>query len=173
MVHRGATQMRTPRPRSLRATSRQGFGQTTVSGSAGAAFGRPCLPRASSCRRGDLPVGLRGAILHFASANATRGLRRWNADKRRAVLLLLEDEDWSTWADREIARRCAVSHDFVSRLRGSLSSDDSERAPRTYQDRHGNVTRMRTSSIGRRPAQAFADPIPNRDPARANEPTPD
>jgi ParB-like chromosome segregation protein Spo0J len=34
---------------------------------------------------------LRDAILHSAGANATHGLRRTNADKRRAVSILLED----------------------------------------------------------------------------------
>lgn len=67
--------------------------------------------------------------------------------------MLLEDEEWGAGADREIARRCAVSNDFVSRLRASLSSDDSEPAPRTYQDRHGNVTRMDTARIGRKAAE--------------------
>ena len=93
--------------------------------------------------------GLRDAILHSAGANADHGLRRINDDKRRAVLMLLQDEEWGKWTAREIARCCAVSHDFVSRLRGLLSSDDSEPAPRTYRDRHGNVSQMDTARIGR------------------------
>lgn len=96
--------------------------------------------------------GLRDAILHSAGANAAHGLRRTNADKRRAVLMLLEDEEWATWADREIARRCAVDHTFVGRMRGSLVPNTSEPAPRTYQDRHGNVSQMDTARIGRRTA---------------------
>jgi len=112
--------------------------------------------------------GLRDAILHSASANATHGLRRTNDDKRRAVLMLLQDEEWGKWTAREIARCCAVSHDFVSRLRGSLSSDDSEPASRTYRDRHGNVTQMDTARIGRRPAE----PEPDQ-PAADSAPTPD
>ncbi|MCJ2074231.1 hypothetical protein MKK68_00955, partial [Methylobacterium sp. E-016] len=67
------------------------------------------------------PGSLRDAILHSAGANATHGLRRSNADKRRAVLILLEDDEWSTWADREIARRCAVDNKTVARLREELT----------------------------------------------------
>lgn len=97
---------------------------------------------------------LRDAILHSAGANAAHGLRRTNADKRRAVLMLLEDEEWAAWSDREIARRCAVSADLVGIVRRDLTVvSDSEPAPRAYQDRHGNVTRMDTARIGRKAAE--------------------
>ena len=33
-----------------------------------------------------------------------------NADKRRAVVALLEDPEWSAWSDREIARRSGSHH---------------------------------------------------------------
>jgi hypothetical protein len=42
-------------------------------------------------------------VPNSVSANAPHGLRRTNADKRRAVVRLLEDTEWSQWADREIA----------------------------------------------------------------------
>lgn len=111
------------------------------------------------------PGDLREAILHSVGSNATHGLRRSNADKRRAALILLEDSEWSTWSDREIARRCAVDNSFVSRLRSSLLQNNSEPTPltcniasepepRTYRDRYGNVTQMRTASIGRKPVEA-------------------
>ncbi|MGT2481773.1 hypothetical protein ACU4GR_29665 [Methylobacterium oryzae CBMB20] len=98
--------------------------------------------------------GLRDAILHSAGANAAHGLRRTNADKRRALLMLLKDEEWGAWADREIARRCAVGHPLVADVRAALTgSSSSEPAARTYQDRHGNVTRMDTARIGRKAAE--------------------
>lgn len=98
--------------------------------------------------------GLRDVILHSAGANAAHGLRRTNADKRRAVLMLLQDHEWGAWANREIARRCAVSADLVGVVRRDLTVvSDSEPAPRTYQDRHGNVTQMDTARIGRRTAE--------------------
>jgi hypothetical protein len=114
---------------------------------------------------GELPCevrqgGLRDAILHSVGSNATHGLRRTNADKRRAVSILLQDElvavDPATgdrWSDQEVSRRCAVSPTFVGTLRRSLSTVDSEPTTRAYRDRHGNVTQMDTALIGRRTAE--------------------
>lgn len=59
----------------------------------------------------------RDAILHSVGANATHGLRRTNEDKRRAVLTLLEDAEWATWSDRDIAKACGVTHPFVASIR--------------------------------------------------------
>ena len=90
----------------------------------------------------------RDALLYAVGANANHGLRRTNADKRRAVLTLLNDKEWGGWSDREIARRCRVSNNFVSSIRqqSSLSSDDSER---TYTTKHGTTAQMSTSNIGK------------------------
>lgn len=60
---------------------------------------------------------VRDAILYSLSANDSHGLRRTNADKRKAVMTLLEDEDWKTWSSSDIARACKVSHVFVIKLR--------------------------------------------------------
>lgn len=66
----------------------------------------------------------RDAILFASGANAAHGLRRTNADKRRAVLILLEDAEWSQWSDRKIARHCGVTHPFVAKLRAWPSGND-------------------------------------------------
>ena len=66
---------------------------------------------------------LRDAILYAAGANGAHGLRRTNEDKRRAVSRLLDDAEWSTWSDREIARQCGVTHPFVARVRGERSGN--------------------------------------------------
>ena len=58
------------------------------------------------------------ALLHAASANASHGLRRTNADKRRAVLLVLSA--YPKWSDRKIAEACGVDHKTVSAARRSL-----------------------------------------------------
>ena len=64
------------------------------------------------------------AIRYGLSANYSHGLRRSNADKRHAVTMALAE--WPNLSDRELARICAVSHNFVSDSRKSqLSSDDS------------------------------------------------
>jgi len=88
----------------------------------------------------------RAAILHSCSANSTHGQRRTNQDKNRAVETMLNDEEWGSWSDREIARRCGVDHTFVGKIRCSLVSDTSER---TYKDRYGNVHTMNTANIGK------------------------
>jgi protein gp37 len=110
--------------------------------------------------------GRREAILHSVGVNATHGLRRTNDDKRRAVMTLLNDTEgyigedgkrhyWYKWSDREIARRCAVHNSFVSRLRASLSTSDSE--PRTYTTKHGTTATMDTSAIGRKSNSEHSD----------------
>lgn len=94
---------------------------------------------------------LRDAILKSCGANPAHGLRRTNADKKKAVTKLLLDEEWSQWSDRQIARQCHVSHDFVSRLRTSLSLNDSENERRSYITKHGTTATMNVS--GRKIAQ--------------------
>lgn len=60
---------------------------------------------------------VRDAILHSLGANASHGLRRSNADKRKAVAAMLADDEWAAWSDRKIAEACGVSAPFVSALR--------------------------------------------------------
>jgi hypothetical protein len=100
---------------------------------------------------------LRDAILYSAGANAAHGLRRTNMDKKRAVLTLLEDDEWSSWSDHEIARRCAVNHTTVMRHRASLVQSTSENprkpttqknsAARKFKTKHGTVATMKTGNI--------------------------
>ena len=67
--------------------------------------------------------GKRDAILHPVGANVAHGIRRTNADKRRAVLMLLRDPEWRHWSSREIARRAGVSHPFVESVRAGLTGN--------------------------------------------------
>lgn len=89
----------------------------------------------------------RDAVLCAAGANAAHGLRRTNADKRRAVEALLRDEEWAQWSDREIARRCAVDHKTVGALRGELSGEFPQIGARTAH-RNGAEYMIATSGIG-------------------------
>lgn len=93
----------------------------------------------------------RDAILFSVGANATHGLKRSDADKRIAVTTLLSDEEWAKWSDREIAKKCGVSHPFVAKVKseqavltGNVSSDE-----RTYTTRHGTTATMNTAAIGK------------------------
>jgi hypothetical protein len=108
--------------------------------------------------------GQRAARLHAASANQTHGLRRTAADKRHAVMTLLEDEEWRQWSDREIARHCGVDHKSVAKWRRELTGEIP--SERTYTTKHGTVATMGTSRIG----QHTRDPV--EDLHRAPEDTP-
>ena len=61
---------------------------------------------------------VRDAILYSFGANGMHGMQMTPEDKRRIVLEMLEDFEWSTWSDREIARTCHVSYTFVAKMRG-------------------------------------------------------
>ncbi|MFV9474669.1 hypothetical protein ACM5Q9_09645 [Advenella sp. RU8] len=64
----------------------------------------------------------RDAVLYSVGANASHGLRRTNADKRKAVMTLLEDSEWAGWSNREIARQCGVSDKFVAAVRDPITA---------------------------------------------------
>ncbi len=109
-----------------------------------------------------IPGTRRDAVLYSVGANADHKavLPRTRADKRRAVLTLLNDPEWQHWSDRAIAKQCSVSNVFVSDLRkkGSeqlpvnINRDDSgtgeNAAPvsRTY-TRKGKTSTMQVSGI--------------------------
>lgn len=65
----------------------------------------------------------RDALLFSAGANMAHGLRLSNSDKRRSVLVLMNDAEWTKWSDRQIAIHCKVSNVLVSKIRGELSFD--------------------------------------------------
>lgn len=73
----------------------------------------------------DVRTGtLRDAMLYSVGANTQHGLRRSNEDKRRSVLILLNDPEWSEWSDMEIARRAGVSNATIHRVKKSLQLED-------------------------------------------------
>jgi hypothetical protein len=121
---------------------------------------------------------VRDAILYATSHNL-HGKPLTNADKRKRVLTLLQDPEWSQWSDNAIAKHCGVSQPFVGTVRASLitvirdagdevsletvSRDGADPAPimRTYTDGHGQVRTMDTSQIGQHaPEKAPVVPAP-------------
>lgn len=107
----------------------------------------------------------RDAVLYAVGANAEHGLPRTDGDKRRAVETLLRDEEWVKWSDREIAKRCKVSHPFVAKIRAEIVTGNvtSEGQERTYTTRHGTTATMATGNIGR-----VGDPGPLKRAIEAN-----
>ena len=81
----------------------------------------------SASRAGILAVpcevregGRREAVRYACGANASHGLRRTRDDVRRAIEILLRDEEWGQWSDREIARRVGCSPTTVGALRSGV-----------------------------------------------------
>lgn len=74
--------------------------------------------RVSAEIEADVKVGdLRAAKLHSFGANASHGLRRSNADKRKSVEGMLADDEWAAWSNYKIAQTCGVSEPFVAAVR--------------------------------------------------------
>ena len=89
----------------------------------------------------------RDAILYSVGANARHGLRRTNADKRRAALTLLQDPEWSQWTNVAIAKACGVAESFVRKLK--KESNIVQCDVRTYVTKHGSQSKMNVSNIGK------------------------
>ncbi len=94
--------------------------------------------------------GLRDAKLFAAGANADHGLRRTQADKRSAILVLLTDPEWRDWSDKEIARRTATSDKTVAKVRRELSGDgvnaEIRVEERTFTTKYGTEAKRRIPS---------------------------
>ncbi len=80
----------------------------------------------------------RQAILHGIGSNASHGLRRTQADKRRAVERLLRDEEWSKWSNRKIGEAARVDHKTVAKVRRELLGGEFPTPART----NGEIPRM-------------------------------
>jgi hypothetical protein len=107
----------------------------------------------------------RDALLHSVGANADHGLRRTNADKRRAVRRLLVDAEWQSWGDNEIARRCRVSQPFVASIR--RASSNGLKMPTRRAQRNGTTYSIRTGRIGAKPKAGPQLPPSDSTPAPA------
>jgi hypothetical protein len=76
------------------------------------------------------PGTQRDALLLGLTANTAHGLPRSNADKRKAVTLLLADPEWRQWSNREIARRSGVDPRTVNKMRRCASEEVPQMHPR-------------------------------------------
>ena len=104
----------------------------------------------------------RDAILYACGANAAHGLRRTNADKRRAVETLLHDAEWAKWSDHEIARRCEVSQPFVTGMRPKSSNNGYQMDGQIHRTatRNGKTYTQDTTNIGKKTEPAKPAPLP-------------
>lgn len=66
------------------------------------------------------------------------------------MTLLLQDEEWAAWSDREIARRCSVTHNLVGAVRESILGKKPSMSERTFtHHKTGAPATMKTENIGR------------------------
>lgn len=108
----------------------------------------------------------RDAVLYSVGANGNHGLRRSNADKRKAVETLLKDADWVKWSNVQIARAASVSESLVRHLR---ENEDTKPATRTV-ERNGKTYEQKTANIGKKPTPAAPAPAPQAASAPAPSP---
>lgn len=93
----------------------------------------------------------RDAILHSVGANETHGLRRTNADKRRAVITLLSDPEWVEQSERWIAGAAKVSHTYVQKIRAEYLATLPEKPDDRQVERGSSTYVMQTANIGAKP----------------------
>lgn len=80
------------------------------------------------------------ATLFSYGCNKSHGLRMSQADKRKAVLGMIQHRKWGLWTNRDIAKHIGVSHTYVNKLRDQLESEQ--------ENESGNVsTNNKKSSI--------------------------
>lgn len=121
----------------------------------------------------------RDAVLHACGANATHGLKRSNADKRRAVETLLRDDDWRAWSDNEIARRCAVTQPFVSKFRAELAGNNGYTLPEKRRGADGKEyalpkrSHVSAEPVESPPTESFDAPAADDVPSFDRSPVPD
>lgn len=104
---------------------------------------------------------VRDAQLYAMQANLKHGARATRADKEKAVLFLLKDEEWSKWSQGKIAAQAGVAPSTVANIRQREGLE----APteRTY-TKDGRVQTMKTASIGKKPSAKKEEPKSSRSP---------
>ena len=89
------------------------------------------------------------AQLFSFGVNADHGLRRTNADKRKAVTGALHHPVSCKWSDRQIAKHCGVSDKTVAAVRDSHCGNSEVSQQRTYTTKHGTTAVMNTANVGK------------------------
>jgi hypothetical protein len=90
----------------------------------------------------------RDAQFYALGVNDAHGLQRTNADKRKAVMIALNDLEWQDYSDIKLGKICKVSATFVSKCKKEAQIE--RPIEKTYTTRHGTKATMDTSKIGKK-----------------------
>lgn len=66
----------------------------------------------------------RDAVLYSMGANTRHGIPLPLSDRKRCANAMLEDEEWSQWSDRKIAKQCGLHHETVGAIRREIYGDN-------------------------------------------------
>ena len=105
---------------------------------------------------------LRDAQFYALGVNDKHGLQRTNADKRKAVMIALNDLEWQDLSDIKLGKICNVSPTFVAKCKKEAKIE--RPVEKTYTTKHGTEAKMDTSKIGKpkpeKPAKPKVEPAP-------------
>jgi hypothetical protein len=104
------------------------------------------------------------AIFRSTGVNTDHGMRRTYADKRKAVMTLLDDFAWQGMSNTQIAKHCGVSPSFVSELRKGVGKDNTDTVK--YKTPSGKVMEKKKAP-GRAPKEPEL-----KEPAKQEQPEP-
>ena len=76
------------------------------------------------------------------------------------MMVLLTDEEWQRWGNREVAKRCAVDEKLVRTMRTELSAVKPQIDNRLV-ERDGTIYEQNTANIGAKPLEVRASSEPS------------
>jgi len=103
---------------------------------------------------------MREATLYAIGSNPDHGLRLTNADKRKKIMMLLDDVEWAEMSNAEMARAAKVSAMTVSRIREQLGLKPAV----VTATRNGKEFKVNTENIGKKnepQEETYEDEIAN------------
>lgn len=110
----------------------------------------------------------RDAVRYALRANATHGLRRTVADKRKSVQTMLDDPEWSQWSDRAIAKECDVTHPFVAKMRDKVVTLPPQDVPK--EEKGAKEASQGSGSFEEKPSKPAVDDFaPDAEELEANQ----
>lgn len=120
--------------------------------------------------------GLVDAIRFGLGSNISHGLRRTQADKRRAVILALEH--FGDWSDRKIAEECRVSPFLVATVRTETGARNGTSKKKAKRETHDDEKQERLGRDGKRytvnghdkdPYAAYLNSAPSKPPVQETD----